>query len=219
MLHAVFLLLFVVFAGDLMKFVPMAALAAILLLVAWGMSELERIVILMRMPKGDRVVLVLTFLLTVLVDLTVAIGVGVTLASLMFMARMSATVSVRHDSADEGDDDSQRIDLPPGVEVFRIDGPFFFGVAGELLDTLRRVGQKPKVVILRMRRVPFLDASGGAALSEFVAQAQTSGSKVILSGVQPQPLEVIAGLELDAVKQADDYAHARALAAAMVAGG
>ncbi|MGL4541730.1 MAG: SulP family inorganic anion transporter, partial [Polymorphobacter sp.] len=142
MLHAVFLLLFVLFAGDLMAFVPMAALAAILFIVAWGMSEIDRVRMLLRMPRADRVVLVLTFLLTVLVDLTVAIGVGVTLASLLFMARMSETVAINAGATmvpEDGDDsgngpgNSQRDTLPPGVEVFQITGPFFFGVAGELL--------------------------------------------------------------------------------------
>jgi SulP family sulfate permease len=201
MLHAVFLLLFVLFAGDLMAFVPMAALAAILFIVAWGMSEIDRVRMLLRMPKADRVVLVLTFLLTVLVDLTVAIGVGVTLASLMFMARMSETVAINAGATmvpEEGDEPGsgnaggQRDTLPPGVEVFQITGPFFFGVAGELLDTLRRLGQPPRVIILRLRLVPFLDASGAAAVEAFVEQAHKLGSKVILSGLQPGPRSVLA---------------------------
>ena len=129
--HAGFLLLFVVAAGDLMAYVPMAALAAILLLVAWGMSEAERFIQLLRMPIGERSILVLTFLLTVLVDLTVAIGVGVTLASLIFMARMSESVEIEApEAASPAEDPSQRDALPPGVEVLRISGPFFFGVAG-----------------------------------------------------------------------------------------
>ena len=129
MLHAVFVLLFLLFGADLMRYVPMAALAAILFVVAWGMSEHDRFRGLLRMPNGDRLVLLLTFVLTVLVDLTVAIGVGVTLASLLFMARMSDTVSIDRGGETEADDTDQRNALPTGVEVFRIDGPFFFGVA------------------------------------------------------------------------------------------
>jgi len=197
MLHAVFLLLFILFATDLMGFVPMAALAAILFMVAWGMSEYERFIALLSMPNSDRGVLLLTFGLTVFVDLTVAIGVGVTVASLLFMARMSETVQIKNSKeisagTDQDDEDiGQRDALPEGVEVFRISGPFFFGVAGELLDALRRVGQTPKVIILRMRLVPLLDASGVSGVNEFVAQAERAGAQIIFSGTQPQPREML----------------------------
>ena len=195
MMHAAFLLLFILFASDLMAYVPMAALAAILFMVAWGMSEYKRFVALLRMPNSDRAVLLLTFGLTVLVDLTVAIGVGVALASLLFMARMAEAVEVdagiAQESGLDAEDMHQRDALPRGVEVFRINGPFFFGVAGELLDTLRRVGSSPKVLILRMRLVPLLDASGVQALEEFVEQARISGARVILSGIRPQPFAML----------------------------
>lgn len=219
-MHAVFLLLFILFATDLMAYVPMAALAAILFMVAWGMSEYRRFLALLRMPNGDRAVLLLTFGLTVLVDLTVAIGVGVTVASLLFMARMAEAVEVdasgRVDADLDSEDMHQRDSLPAGVEVFRINGPFFFGVAGELLDTLRRVGASPKGIILRMRLVPLLDASGVQALEEFVEQARVSGSKVILSGVQPQPRSMLERVHLGSasgkVLYAADYASAQAMA-------
>lgn len=221
-LHAAFVLLFVLFGSDLMKSVPMAALAAILFMVAWGMSEIDRFVALLRMPMGERVVLLLTFGLTVFVDLTVAIGVGVTLASLMFMAKMSETVAISGgDGGTIGEDPEvedlkQRETLPPGVEVFRISGPFFFGVAGELLDRLRGMGAKPHTIILRMRLVPYLDASGAAALEAFVHQAAVGGCRVILSGVQPQPLEVLErahlGHDSNAVSHAPSYPDALAMA-------
>lgn len=217
-LHALFILLFILFATDLMAFVPMAALAAILFMVAWGMSEYERFIGLLRMPNGDRAVLLLTFGLTVFVDLTVAIGVGVTLASLLFMMRMSETVQIHGDGDEpydaelDDEDNHQRDALPEGVEVFRINGPFFFGVAGELLDTLRRVGQAPRVIILRMRLVPLLDASGVTAVEEFVEQAKISGARVILSGVQPQPAEMLMrvgfGPESCKVQYATNYQEA-----------
>jgi len=219
-LHAVFLLLFILFAADLMAFVPMAALAAILFMVAWGMSEYERFAGLLRMPNSDRAVLLLTFGLTVLVDLTVAIGVGVTLAALLFMARMAETVEVDARGTQDPDLDSedvhQREALPAGVEVFRINGPVFFGVAGELLDTLRRLGDSPRAIILRMRLVPLLDASGLRALEEFIAQARVAGARVILSGVQPQPKSMLERVHLgegsETVYYAADYAAARAFA-------
>jgi len=197
MMHALFLLLFVLFASDWMAYVPMAALAAILFMVAWGMSEYDRFIALLRMPNSDRAVLLLTFGLTVFVDLTVAIGVGVTLASLLFMARMSETVllengnSMVRDGDLDDDDLGQRDDLPKGVEVFRISGPVFFGVAGELLDAMRKIGRTPKVIILRMRLVPMLDASGVTMIEEFIEQARLSGSKIILSGVQSQPCQML----------------------------
>jgi SulP family sulfate permease len=228
MFHAAFLLLFVLFATDLMAFVPMAALAAILFTVALGMSEYRRFAQLLRMPGGDRTVLLLTFALTVLVDLTTAIAVGVTLASLLFMMRMSEAVQVEGRSAIEAspdlDDDGirQREGLPPGVEVFRIAGPFFFGVAGDLLETLRTLGQRPRVVILRMRRMPFLDASGAAALDQFAAQAASDGIRVIFSGVQPPAMAVLAnaglGPESARVEHALDYPSALALAKVAASG-
>lgn len=207
MMHALFLLLFILLAADLMAYVPMAALAAILFVVAWGMSEYDRFVALLRMPNGDRVILLLTFGLTIFVDLTVAIGVGVTLASLLFMARMSETVQLENgqtpdrDAASAGEDPGQRDDLPKGVEVFRISGPVFFGVAGELLDAMRKIGRTPEVVILRMRLVPMLDASGVTMIEEFIGQARLSGARVILSGVQRQPRQMLARIGLSGDRQ------------------
>tara|TARA_R110000772_G_scaffold111558_4_gene215537 strand:+ start:1178 stop:2812 length:1635 start_codon:yes stop_codon:yes gene_type:complete len=203
MMHSIFILLFILVGTDLMAYVPMAALAAILFVVAWSMSEYDRFIGLLRMPNSDRAVLLLTFGLTVLVDLTIAIGVGVTLASLLFMARMSETVSVQNDAGIANDDDldvdelDQRKDLPKDVEVFRINGPVFFGVAGELLDTMRKIGRKPKVIILRMRLVPLLDASGVTMIEEFIEQAKISGAQIILSAVQPQPLEMLTRVGLN----------------------
>ena len=217
MFHAAFLLLFVLFASDLMAFVPMAVLAALLFVVAWGMSEAKRFLLLLRMPIGERAVLVVTFLLTILVDLTVAIGVGVTLASLMFMARMSERGGVAAGEDDEGEDPSQRDQLPAGVEVFRINGPFFFGVAGELLEALKRIGQPPKTIILRLELVPFLDSSGALSLEEFLAHAKAAGIRVILSGMQAEVREVLLkaseGRRDVATLYAANYETALALAA------
>ncbi|NRD88409.1 sodium-independent anion transporter [Sphingopyxis sp. BSNA05] len=221
MMHALFILLFILLGSSLMAFVPMAALAAILFVVAWGMCEIDRFIALLRMPNSDRAVLLLTFGLTILVDLTVAIGVGVTLASLLFMARMSETVQLENgngpDPDDDADDLSQRDDLPSGVEVFRISGPVFFGVAGELLDAMRKIGRTPKVIILRMRLVPMLDASGVTMIEEFIEQARVSGAKIILSGVQAQPREMLGRIglvndDLAGVYFEDDYAAALRLA-------
>lgn len=207
--HSGFLLLFVLFAGELMAVVPMAVLAAVLLVVAWGMSEAGRFVMLLRMPGSERLILVTTFLLTVLVDLSVAIGVGVTAASLMFMARMSESVAV--ETAEE--DPSQREDLPPGVEVFRINGPFFFGAAGGLIEAFARIGRTPRTIILRLEQVPFVDSSGALALHEFVERAGRVGIDVILSGASPQLLKSVRRIRRGhKLRRASTYAEALALA-------
>jgi SulP family sulfate permease len=197
-MHAAFLFAFILFGGELMKLVPMAALAAILFMVAWGMSEYERFTHLLKMPSDDRVVLMLTFGLTVMVDLTIAIGVGVVLASLMFMSRMAKAVQIgSRENGDEGqEDDNQRAALPSGVEVFRITGPFFFGVASELLDTLHRIGERPNVFILRLRLMPFLDTTGGNALRDLIAECVGHGIRVIFAGTQPQPLRLLTAMGL-----------------------
>jgi SulP family sulfate permease len=192
-LHSVFLLIFLTVAGKLISHVPMAALAAILLVVAWGMSEVERFKTLLRMDAGERALLLLTFGLTVLVDLTVAIGVGVTLASLLFMARMSDTAGLLPDERSI-DDPTQRASLPKGVEVFRFAGPMFFGVAREMLDALHRTGRSPKTIILRMEWVPYIDSSGASALEAFVRQAHGEGTKLILCDLREQPAMLLEKL-------------------------
>ena len=193
MFHALFLLVFVLAAGRWLAFVPMAALAAVLLMVAWGMSEYDRFAALVRTDAGERGVLLLTFLLTVFVDLTVAIGVGVTIAALLFMMRMSETAGLV--AVDVGEEPELRDKLPQGVEVFRFSGPIFFGVASEMLEGLRRMGQRPRAIILRMEQVPYIDATGANALATFTRQARYSGTEVWLVGLQQQPREFLARFE------------------------
>jgi SulP family sulfate permease len=193
MMHAVFLLAFTLVAGRLLALVPMAALASVLLVVAWGMSEYDRFVALVRTDAGERGVLILTFLLTVFVDLTVAIGVGVTLAALLFMRRMSETAGLV--AIDPNEEPELRDNLPPGVEVLRFTGPIFFGVASEMLEALRRAGQRPRAIILRMEQVPYIDATGANALATFTRQARHSGTETWLVGLQDQPREFLARFE------------------------
>ncbi|MGE4314263.1 MAG: SulP family inorganic anion transporter [Pseudobdellovibrionaceae bacterium] len=189
--HAVFLLLFMLFAMDLVAYIPMPVLAAILFVVAWGMSEMHHFIRIFKISASDRVILVLTFLLTVLVDLTVAIGVGVTLASLLFMRNMSRTVEIKSQKNDIKEDETQRLNLPQGVEVFQINGPLFFGVASELLETLKTMGQMPRILILRMRYVPYLDTSGEHILDDLIRQCRARGTDVIFSALQSQPHAVL----------------------------
>lgn len=191
--HAFFLLVFMLIAGKLLGLVPMASLAAVLLMVAWGMSEYDRFIALVRTDAGERGILVLTFLLTVFVDLTVAIGVGVTLAALLFMMRMSETAGL---VTVEGDEEPElRKQLPPGVEVFRFSGPLFFGVASEMLEALRRMGQSPRAIILRMEQVPYVDSTGANALATFTRQARHSGTEVWLVGLREQPRAFLGKFE------------------------
>ena len=209
MLHAAFLLLFMLALAPLMRYVPLAALAAVLLVVAWNMSEVEHFRHTMSAPKGDRLVLLLTFLLTVFFDLTVAIEVGLVVAAFVFMFRMAETVEIsagiRHldDNGDErGDEHGQEVDLdqrerlPPGVEAFQISGPLFFGAASRLDDVLDSLHQSPRVLILRMRLVPFVDASGVHALKMLLARCQRRGIVLLVSGLQLQPRLVIQKMHL-----------------------
>jgi len=191
--HSLFLFAFLLALGRWLALVPMTALAAVLLLVAWGMSEADRFVALVRTDAGERGVLLLTFILTVFVDLTVAIGVGVTLAALLFMMRMSETAGLVALDADEEPDLRDR--LPVGVEVFRFSGPIFFGVASEMLEALRRAGERPRAIILRMEQVPYIDATGANALATFTRQARHSGTEVWLVGLREQPREFLARFE------------------------
>jgi len=206
-LHALFLLLFMLLLAPLARWVPLAALAAILVIVAWNMSDIGKVRhLLLRAPIGDRVVLVLTFLLTVLVDLTVAIQVGVVLAAILFMHRMAGLVAVdKSQSLVEQDVDDflrvpeaydQRDALPPGVEVFRLRGPLFFGAASRVRYLLETVGRPPRVFILRMRDVPMIDASGAEALADLVRQCRKHGTKVIVAGIQPEVAEVLERMGL-----------------------
>jgi len=214
--HALFLLLFVLTASDLMRLVPMAVLAAVLLMVAWGMSEAGHFVALLRVRSSERAILLITFGLTVMVDLTVAIGVGVTLAALTFLARMSETVTITSGSSEIGEDPEQRETLPQGVEVFRINGPLFFGVTSDLLEALKRIGEMPRVIVLRLELVPWLDSSGAAALGDFLKRAHANGSAVILSGVQPTVRDMLdhEGIERlpGTPRFAPDYPSALAMA-------
>ena len=191
--HALFLLVFTLVAGRWLALVPMTALAAVLLMVAWGMSEYDRFVALVRTDAGERGLLILTFLLTVFVDLTVAIGVGVTLAALLFMMRMSETAGLV--AVDVEEEPELRDKLPPGVEVLRFTGPIFFGVASEMLEALRRSGERPRAIVLRMEQVPYIDATGANALATFTRQAKTAGTEVWLAGMQVQPREFLAKFE------------------------
>ena len=226
MAHAVFILIFVVIAAPLANQVPLPAMAALLLIVAWNMSEIERIRQLMRSPVGDRMVLIVTFILTVTVDLTVAVEVGVVLAAFLFMYRMSEIVALEsHVDLVERDVDDfntaprtdQRPSLPEGVEAYRVSGPLFFAVANRIDDVLRAFGRPPRVFILRLRQVPMIDASGATAIGNLVARCRRDGIALIFTGLQPQPARILSDMGVVAdgttLRYAEDFAHALSMLA------
>ena len=191
--HALVLLLILVFFGQWATLIPMASLSAVLLVVAYNMSEWRYFVRLLRSPRADILVMLCTFGLTVFVDLTVAIEVGVVLSSLLFMNRMSKVTEIRHITREFREDYERQDNLaisgrsiPPGVEVFEIYGPFFFGVANQFKDALGIVKKTPKVLILRMRHVMSVDATAMRALEDIVDKVKRDGTRLILSGVTPQ---------------------------------
>lgn len=228
MLHAAFLLAFMLLLAPLMRYVPLAGLAAILLIVAWNISEAEAFRHTLSAPKGDRLVLLLTFFLTVFFDLTLAIEVGVVVAAFVFMFRMAEAVEVQSgvrmiDSDDDsGADPTQRARLPAGVEAFQISGPLFFGAANRLDDLLDQFRVPPKVFILRMRLVPVVDASGVHALEGLLERCQRRGIALVVSGLQPQPRRVLAQMRLHpregALHIVPDFDSALRLADDLIAG-
>ncbi|MEO8451671.1 MAG: SulP family inorganic anion transporter [Gemmatimonadota bacterium] len=200
--HSVTLLVITLVAGRWASLIPMATLAAILVVVAYHMSEWRTFLAELHSPKSDVAVLLTTFTLTVLVDLTVAIEVGMVLAAFLFIRRMAEVTNVSSvtreleddPNGDEADANgtSRRV-VPNGVEVYEINGPFFFGAAETFRDTLGRVAGKPRVLIIRMRHVLALDSTGMHALREVAHRSRRDGTTVLLSDVHMQPMVALTG--------------------------
>jgi SulP family sulfate permease len=195
MMHALVLLLILLFLAPLAKGIPLACLAGILVIVAYQMSEIEHFRQLMRAPRSDVLVLVSTFLLTVLVDLTVAVQVGVVLSALLFIRRMAEVTNIGIVTRELRDVDERqdpnpvsRRHIPDQVEVFEIAGPFFFGAAEKFKDTLRYLEKPPRALILRMRDVPAIDATGLNVLGELLERCRHDATELILSDVHAQPI-------------------------------
>jgi SulP family sulfate permease len=181
--------------SGLAAHIPMAALAGILAVVAWNMSEHHRFRQLLKMPREDAGVMLATFAITVLVDLTTAVGVGLLAAVVIFLRRMSLMTRVQalDPTADPATTPPQftPADIPPGVLVYSIDGPFFFGAADQFQEAMSRVAHAPKAVVLRMRDVPYLDATGLHALESAIQGLRKRGSHVMVSAIQAQPLDMM----------------------------
>jgi len=188
-IHSVFLLLVLLFIGKWAGLIPMATLAAVLVVVAYNMSEWREFTHLLKSPRGDVAVLLVTFLLTVFVELTVAIQVGILLAAFVFLQKMSKETQVNLITSNLQDEDEfesrdiSKIQIPPGVEVFEVYGSLFFGAVAQFRESIRVVGKKPKVIILRMRNVGTIDASGVHILEELVEEGRREGYILVLSAV------------------------------------
>ncbi len=194
--HALVLLVFMYTLMEILAFIPMSALAAVLFMVAFGMSDLKHFTQILKISASDRTILLFTFALTVLVDLTVAIAVGVTFASLLFMRHMSKSLEIRpHSLISEYDhqdgDITESYEIPDGLAVLQINGPLFFGVASELCEKLKSMDEMPTILILRMRFMPYLDASGEAALEEIADVCEKEKTFLIFSGIRSQPRSIL----------------------------
>ena len=191
-IHAIVLLLIFLFLMPLAKYIPMACLAGVLVIVSYGMCGWRSFVALMKNPKSDVTVLLITFFLTIIFDLTVAIEVGLIIACLLFMKRMSETTDVKviMDEINEESDivkgNLEHLTIPQGVEVYEINGPYFFGAGNKFEEIMATFGDRPKVRIIRMRKVPFVDSTGIHNLTNLCLMSKNEGIQIVLSGVSPK---------------------------------
>ena len=191
--HALILMLVLLFMGPLVGLIPMPCLAAVLIIVAYNMSGWRTFVSLYKGPKSDFAVLMTTFVLTVIFDLTIAIEIGLLLAVVLFLKRTSESVEIKHfhDEIDPNQEldikinTEEKLSIPESVDVYEIDGPYFFGIANKFEEVMSRISKKPKVRIIRMRRVPFMDSTGIHNLEVLIEQSKKEGVQIVLSGVNP----------------------------------
>jgi sulfate permease, SulP family len=192
-IHAVTLLLIMLFAGKWAKLIPLSCLAGILMVVAYNMSEWRSFISVAKGPRQDVVVLLITFFLTVLIDLTIAIQIGMVLSAFLFMSRMSKIGGIsaldgqiEEDTATGDPDATLKLQVPKGVKVYEINGPFFFGVANKFKDTIKDIDESPEVLVIRMRGVPIIDATGIHNFREMIKGISASGTKIVISAVRPE---------------------------------
>jgi sulfate permease len=227
-IHAVTLLLVLLFLGKLVGYIPMACLAGVLVVVSYNMSGWRSIVALRKMPMSDNVVMWITIVLTVVFDLTIAIEIGLLLSVVLFLKRTSEATSIKIFGSEidpniESDLElhEEKLFVPEGVAVYEIDGPYFFGVANKFDEIMTRMSKPPRVRIIRMRRVPFIDSTGLHNLENLCMQSRRQGSIVILSGVTMQVRKTLLKAKFDdiipedhicshiniALKKADEILH------------
>ncbi len=203
-IHSVVLLFIMLFLGGLTKHIPMACLAGVLIIVSYNMSEWRTFKAILKSPKSDVAVLLTTFALTVIFDLTIAIEVGLLLAVVLFIRRISETSNIslfknEVDEADfiEGAVDTERLNVPKGVEVYEIEGPFFFGVANKFEETMKQISDNPKIRIIRMRKVPFIDSTGSHNLENLIKLAKKDKTQILLSGVNENVRRVLLNVGIE----------------------
>lgn len=197
--HAVVLFLIFLFLMPLARFIPMACLAGVLVVVSYGMCGWRSFLMLMKNPKSDVTVLLITFFLTIIFDLTVAIEVGLIIACLLFMRRMAETTEVKvimdeiapEDETDVKLENNEHLAIPQGVEVYEINGPYFFGAGNRFEEVMAGMGDRPKVRIIRMRKVPFVDSTGIHNLTNLCLMSRNEGIQIVLSGVNPNVHKVL----------------------------
>ena len=196
--HAVVLLLILLFLMPLAQYIPMACLAGVLVIVSYNMSGWRVFKGLLKNPKSDVAVLLITFFLTVIFDLTVAIEVGLVIACVLFMKRVMETtkISVITDEIDPNNESDlevheEHLMIPQGVEVYEINGPYFFGIATKFEEIMSRLGDRPKIRIIRMRKVPFIDSTGIHNLTTLCEMSQKENIHIILSGVNEKVHKVL----------------------------
>ena len=227
-IHAVTLLLVLLFLGELVGYIPMACLAGVLVVVSYNMSGWRSIVALRKMPMSDNAVMWITIVLTVVFDLTIAIEIGLLLSVVLFLKRTSEATSIKIFGSEidpniESDLElhEEKLLVPEGVAVYEIDGPYFFGVANKFDEIMTRMSKPPRVRIIRMRRVPFIDSTGLHNLENLCIQSRRQGSIVILSGVTMQVRKTLLKAKFDdiipedhicshiniALKKADEILH------------
>lgn len=194
-IHAIVILLIFLFLMPLINLVPMACLAGVLIMVSYNMSGWRTVRAILKTPKSDVTVMIVTFILTVIFDLTIAIEMGLLLAIILFLRRVMENTQIRHIGeqidASGANSDPDILDLEKGVEVYEIDGPFFFGVATKFDEMMRSMGDKPVVRILRMRKVPFVDSTAIHNLEILISSSHKEGIHVVLSGVRPSVHETL----------------------------
>lgn len=199
MIHALTLLVVLIVAAPVARFIPLATLAALLFVVAWNMGEWREIGSILRLTKADIAVWAVTFSLTVIADLTVAVGVGMALAALLYIHRIAETTTVAQVTEEYLRDGRAHIlhdkEIPPNVAILRIHGPFLFGTTEKLVEATRDLRTFPSVVILRLRNMTALDATGLHALETFADRLHKSGRTLLLCGAREQPAELLAGSE------------------------
>ena len=213
--HAFVLLLIFLFLMPLAQYIPMACLAGVLVVVSYGMSGWRSFLAMLRNPKSDVTVLLLTFFLTIVFDLTVAIEFGLICACLLFMRRMAETTDVHavldeidlNEDADMERGNLEHLTIPEGVEVYEINGPYFFGAGNRFEDIMARYGSRPKVRIIRMRKVPFIDSTGLHNLENMCLMSQKEGITIVLSGVNEKVDAVLRRNNFEQIVGADNICN------------